>query len=266
MATVAEAFFDRNEVIGDSADVPYIVFDAVDEDDVKAAAAAEIPSELGTLRRKSIEIGERVNETTWKVVARYEAPPVSNPWGPTPDSTFTFDVGSETQHITQSIETVGRYGPAASTKLGGAIGYDGENVAGVDIRVPAPTFTETHFFSDEEFTEAYRNLLIRKAFHYNTDTFRGFDPGEVLFLGATCSRRGDDWDDPWEVTFKFAVSLNRTDLTVGDITGIDKKGWEYMWVQYADDLDDTVKEIVKKPVAVYVEKVYYGATFADLGI
>ena len=62
------------------------------------------------------------------------------------------------------------------------------------------------------------------------------------------------------------IPLRKTGLTVGDITGIDKKGWEYMWVRYADAEDTTAKAIVKKPVAVYVEKVYDAGNFADLGI
>jgi hypothetical protein len=39
-----------------------------------------------------------------------------------------------------------------------------------------------------------------------------------------------------------------------------------MWVRYADEVDDTVKQVVKKPVAVYIEKVYYGTNFGSLGI
>ncbi|MCK4601318.1 MAG: hypothetical protein KAU28_02550, partial [Phycisphaerae bacterium] len=64
----------------------------------------------------------------------------------------------------------------------------------------------------------------------------------------------------------FAASPNKTNLTVGEITGIDKKGWEYMWVRYADAEDAAAKAIVKKPVAVYVEKVYEEGNFAVLGI
>ncbi len=53
---------------------------------------------------------------------------------------------------------------------------------------------------------------------------------------------------------------------MGNITGIDKKGWEYMWVRYADAEDAAAKAIVKKPVAVYSEKVYKQGNFAGLGI
>ncbi len=87
--------------------------------------------------------------------------------------------------------------------------------------------------------------------------------GEVLFLGASGSKRGSD---DWEITFRFAASPNKTGLTVGDIVNINKKGWEYMWVRYADAEDAVAKAIVKKPVAVYVEKVYEDGDFSGLGI
>jgi hypothetical protein len=53
---------------------------------------------------------------------------------------------------------------------------------------------------------------------------------------------------------------------VGDISGISKKGWEYLWVQYAADVDNETKQVIKKPVAVYIEKVYPSGSFGALGI
>ena len=53
---------------------------------------------------------------------------------------------------------------------------------------------------------------------------------------------------------------------IGQITGINKKGWEYLWVRYADAEDTTAKVLVKKPIAVYVEQVYPTTGFAALGI
>ena len=66
---------------------------------------------------------------------------------------------------------------------------------------------------------------------------------------------------PVQVNFE-----NRTSFTVGGISVGSKLGWDYMWVRYADEVDDTVKQVVKKPVAVYIEKVYYGTNFGSLGI
>ena len=82
----------------------------------------------------------------------------------------------------------------------------------------------------------------------------------VLYAGA---KRGSG---DWEITFRFAASPNVTHLTIGDITGVDKKGWEYLWVRYADSVDDTAKALVKKPIAAYVERVYEYGDFSLLGI
>jgi hypothetical protein len=96
--------------------------------------------------------------------------------------------------------------------------------------------------------------------------FKGFQPGEVLFLGASGARRGTDPDDDWEITFRFAppASPNATGISVGDISGISKKGWEYLWVRYADQEDTGSHAIVKRPVAAYVERVYESGSFAAL--
>ena len=45
---------------------------------------------------------------------------------------------------------------------------------------------------------------------------------------------------------------------------VNKKGWEYVWVRYADAEDQDV--LVKQPIAVYVERVYEEGDFAALGI
>jgi hypothetical protein len=79
-------------------------------------------------------------------------------------------------------------------------------------------------------------------------------------------RRGDRREDLWEITYRFAVSQNRSSFTVGGIAVATKLGWDYLWVRYADEVDDALKQVVKKPVAVYIEKVYYGTDFSGLGI
>ena len=170
-----------------------------------------------------------------------------------------------TQHITQSLQTVGSYAPPGkqAPDFKGAIGVTHDSVEGVDITIPVYNFSETHYIATAAVTGAYKAALFNLTGKVNDGAFRGFAIGEVLFLGASGSKRGED---DWEITFRFAASPNVTGLTIGDITGIDKKGWEYMWVRYADAEDAAAKAIVKKPVAVYVEKVYETGDFAGLGI
>ena len=137
---------------------------------------------------------------------------------------------------------------------------------GVDITVPVFQFSETHYFTNDQVTPSYKGTLFTLTGKVNSGAFKGFQAGEVLFLGASGARRGTDPDDDWEITFRFAASPNASGISVGDISGISKKGWEYLWVRYADQEDTGSHAIVKRPVAAYVERVYDEGSFAGLGI
>lgn len=72
--------------------------------------------------------------------------------------------------------------------------------------------------------------------------------------------------DDWEISFRFAGSPNRRGPVIGDIGGIGKRGWEYLWVSYPDDEDDDTGSSVKRPAAICVEQVYEYGDSSMLGI
>ena len=265
-ATITELFAGRTETIGSRAraEIGYAVFNATDEAEVRALALSTLARFYQGLLLTNVMLDERINATTWKVRAIYEAPQPQQQDNPQP--TTTFDTGGGTQHITQSIGTKGRYGPSASPDLAGAIGFDGQNVNGVDITVPVFQFSETHFFVPTYVTQGFGLTLMALTGSINSGFFRGFQPGEVLFLGASGTRKGVAITDPWEINFKFAAQRNQNNLAIGGISGITKAGWDYLWVQYGSDVDAASKVLIKKPIAVYVEKVYPDGDFSGLGI
>ena len=112
----------------------------------------------------------------------------------------------------------------------------------------------------------YNSANYSSTHKTNAAGLKFYAPGEQLFIAASCSNTGDGPDDDWEITFRFAASPNETGLSVGSITGINKKGWEYLWVRYADAEDAGSGAIIKKPIAAYVERVYDDANFGALGI
>ena len=81
--------------------------------------------------------------------------------------------------------------------------------------------------------------------------FLTFQPGEVLFLGTT-GRWGPQTET--NLSYKFALSENASGLSFGELTGIDKKGWEHAWVSHRSDEDQG--KGVKVPQYVYVERIY----------
>ena len=268
---IEPGFFDRSQAVdGDwsytSAEVPYFVFDADDEDAALEFAKEKIAASFQGMALDSVKLEERINETTFKVIASYK--PQSFSYGSDgqiqePEPLYTFDTGGGTQHLTQSIKTAGKF-PSDAPDYGGAIGYDGENVNGVDIVQPVMNFAETHYFTQGKVTTTFKRKVAELTGKVNSDAFRGYDPGEVLFLGASGTLRGDKSTSLWEINYRFAVSPNRKQFNVGAISVSSKKGWDYMWVRYTDKPDNG--KVLKKPSSVYVEQVYESGSLSSLGL
>ena len=263
---VIEKIDSRESTTGKSAtvDLTYIITGTSDDIAAKAALATSSPLEydgLVRLSRHVAPVGDPTETLAWEGSVRYGARTLSEE----DLSAYSFDTGGGTQHITQALATRGAYaaGGATAPDFHGAIGVAEDAVEGVDITVPVYNFTETHYKPDDEVTLAYRGALFRLTGRVNDAAFKGLDAGECLFLGASGSKRGDG---DWELQFRFAALPNKSGLTVGGITGIDKKGWDYLWVRYEDVEDTTAKALVKKPMAVYIEKVYDDGDFSGLEI
>lgn len=255
-----------------SAELLYTITGTADEATAIATLKATAPTVLHNMKRQPVTVEPVHVDTTnpdkciWTGTVNYAPFEYQEP-PETGDSSFSFDTGGGTQHITQSLSTVHRYAASGTAPdFKGAIGVTHDNVEGVDITVPVYNFSETHYLSAATVTTAYKGTLFQLTGKVNSGSFRGLAAGECLFLGASGSRRGTGPDDDWEITFRFAGSPNRTGITVGPISGIAKKGWEYLWVRYQDAEDAIAKALVKKPIAAYVEKVYEEADLSVLGI
>ncbi len=249
---------------GDSHERRYVIKGTADEETALAATIEECPTEIAGLVRieadlEPVHIDEN-NEANciWTATVSYGPEPSE-----TGDWSLDIDTTGGTQHLSQSLETVASY-PSTAPDYKGAIGVSKDSVEGVDIVVSQFAWTETHYIPDSTMTRAYIMLIAGCTGKTNSTAFKGYQPGEVLFLGATASVRSGNND--WEVTFKFAASFNKTDITVGDITGIDKKGWEYMWVRYESIKDAVAKVLVQRPAAVYIERVYEQDDFNNMNL
>lgn len=277
MATrVEEAYGERDQTVDAKGNVteieiPYLVFGVEDEDAALSAARSTAAGKtVSGMYLDSVEMVERVNGDTWKVKAIYSQEDsdvdVDVDTGIEETSSFAFDTGGGTMHLTQSLETVGRY-PNSAPDFNGAIEVDNEgNINGVDVTMPVLNFTETHTMSSSRVTTSYKKNVAALTGTVNRSSFRGFAAGEVLFLGASGTKRSRKASSPWEITFRFAVSPNRSGLSVGKIKVSSKKGWDYLWTRYEDKVSDDKKNMVKAPSAAYVERVYPQGDFGNLGL
>jgi hypothetical protein len=224
---------------------------------------------------------EYLGDDAWQLEVSYVKEGAEDPEQPDPlRRTRSFDTGGGTQHITQAQPTHGfpqgehrfHTGTPAAPNMNGAIGVDGNSVNGVDIVIPALTWTETYDVPHQFITADYIKNLSKVTGTVNNATFRTFPAGEILFLGASGSQEwdSDKGDGPWNLSYKFSQSPNAGPgqtlpaITVGAITGIEKAGHDYMWIRYEDDVAS--QTLIKKPRFVYVNKVYRRANFAQLGI
>ena len=177
-------------------------------------------------------------------------------------SSESFDTTGGTVHVTQSFGT-NRFGLLAPD-FQGAIGVSDDRVDGVDITIPAYKFSETHYIPRIFVSTAYKNTLFQLTGKVNNATFKNFAAGEVLFLGSTGQRRGHE---DFEITYNFAASPNIGSIVfTPTIEVLNKEGWDYMWLYYADEVDTTAHRLVRRPRAAYVERVYQRADLGLLGL
>jgi len=223
-----------------------------------------------------------LGDNAWQVTIQYEKAGAEDGTDPLKRSR-SFDTTGGTQHITQSMRIAVKYEagifndeytlleaekrfPSNSADMSGAIGVDSNGVNGVDVVCPQLQWQENYDVPNVYVTSAYIRGVASLTGTTNNASFRGFEAGEVLFVGCSGNQ---EWDDqkgrgPWSLSYRFVASKNMSGNTIGAITGIGKKGHEYLWVRYEDAVDSST--LIKKPKAVYVNKVYNESNFAGLGI
>lgn len=235
-------------------------------------AMAQVPLTFfnGTylLYRVNVKLSERLSEEDWKVSIQYGTAQQQqqNQEQFATESAFNqqFEIGGGTARITHSKQTIQKYtsaGAGTGADFGKAINVTETGVEGVDIIVPNFSFSETRNFLAEEMA-SLRALLFTMVGKTNSTTFMGFAAGEVLYAGASGGLKGGNTFG--EVTHKFSASPNATGLSVGAITGIAKKGHEYLWVRSKETIDAGTGTVVLTPYQANVERVYASADLNNI--
>jgi len=250
----------------------YKIFGTQDDVEVHTAVSNAIASTLTywqypglptmQLRAEQYSVSY-LGDDAWQVTISYEKNGAEDGTDPLKRAR-SFDTSGGTKHMTQAYAE-SRFGTGAPDQKM-AIGVDSNGVNGIDIVVPQLQWQESYDVPNAYVTSSWIRGVAGVTGTTNSSAFRGFEAGEVLFVGCSGSQ---EWDDqkgrgPWSLAFRFVAEKNVTGQTIGDITGVSKKGHEYLWVRYEDAVDSNV--LLKKPKAVYVNKVYRESDFSALGI
>lgn len=259
---------------GATSDLLYTIKGTATTSEALAAVLAVAPAVYDGKPLQSAEVDPvfvdsgNPNASIWEGKAHYARKQDQEP--KVGEESYEFDTTGGTEHVTQSLESIGAWasgGPFSPLVWGGAIGPTSDGVEGCDIVSRVYRWNETHILDKEEVTEAYKDKLFMLTGTVNNASFRGKAQGSVLFMGCRGAARGDD---DVEITFQFAASRNRTlpDIPSYDeelISGVYKRGWEYLWIRYADD-ETPSGEPRKVAVSAHTERVYEYSDFSQLGI
>jgi hypothetical protein len=177
------------------------------------------------------------------------------------ESSYQFETAGGSIHITRALDETVFVASGTPPSFEDLIGVNGDEVAGADIVAPVFSFSETHVLPAASVTAGYKLALFAATGTTNNATWKGFAAGEVLFLGASGTSRGDL---AWQINYRFLAAKNQSGLSIGAITGISKKGHEYLWVKFDNGISQD--RWVKKIDAVIVNKVYQDHDFANIGI
>ena len=177
---------------------------------------------------------------------------------------WSFDSTGGSVSIKAAIDHRGSYPSGGDANPhNGSIGVsaDGKDVEGAEIIIPALKLSVTFRHPQAEVTMPFVKTLARATGQTNAYEFLTYEPGELLFMGATGS---DGSETEAEVTYQFAASENVSDLVLGGIAGIAKRGFDWVWIEF-DAGESTDGKPVLKPSRVHVEQVYreldFGSTF-----
>jgi hypothetical protein len=190
------------------------------------------------------------------------------------EPTFSYDFGSESEHIDRALAQV-HYGdkPRQTADL---INVTNDEVQGLEINSPILDVCEEHVFTEAQFSPSMRRALRDHLQKTNEKTFREFAIGEVLFVGASARKQAKRW----YVTFQFRVRRNVSDLSftlwkpfgaaglvftvIPSVVSVEKRGWQYLWIESVRMAQgDSVRVF---PRAVHVATVYDEIDFGVLGI
>jgi hypothetical protein len=140
---------------------------------------------------------------------------------------------------------------------------------GVDITTPAFKWTKTINIPKSQYTDAFVNAIYQASGKVNDAPFLFFLPGDAKFEGASTRfiETFDDIEDEVEITYHVTcIESQIVEETVDGFAFPIKRGWDYLWFQFAKTVDAGSNRLAPKKIAGYIDRVYKETDFAALGI
>jgi hypothetical protein len=218
-------------------ELKYFVIGDAPKKEVMLAVWNDAPAELDGLRKDSIRFEGYDDDRNAEFTVAYK----KSSSGSTPDTdeeeepTVSFNCGGGTRHVTTAISQrmahKDFFDPGLN--LANGINWNGQygdncDFAGVDVPSADLQETYTKVMNISSLTTAFRRKVAGLVGCVNANTFKGWEPGEVMFLG--CSFSGvDRARESVTVSFNFSIKPNEKNVKLGNIPLGDVAGWDYVW-------------------------------------
>ena len=206
---------------------------------------------------------ERIGQQEWRFTCNYDSV--------TPDiGGYTISIDTTGGQILQTYgyEQTAYAAPGeTATDFGTALDVQDGKPQGVQRIIPALKYQVRAKIATEYLGAsaiAYSKLIYQMTgFTNSTPMFGGeFAVGELLFIGAS----GELVAENPQLTFTFLASENVNGLTIGDVTGISKKGHDFLWFDFKKSKDTGSSRVATTVRSAYVGKVYSAADLTALSI
>lgn len=252
-----------------SREVSFLVMGANSKSEAFDAVLDESPEVEDGLLRKSVRFDGFDGEGVMSFTAVYEQQAESGSAGVGGDSSeepqMSFDCSGGTAHIVRSLN---QQKWKTEPNPGGMIGWNGKpgqeaEYAGVDVVTATMRESYTLQMRPSQLTTSYKRMLANLTGKVNSKSFKGWEAGEVLFLGASFSGN-QSGSDRITVTFNFAIQQNESAVPISPELAINKRGWEYIWTITKTVDDPETKTTKVELVNAYVEQVYPYEDFGKL--
>ncbi|MBQ9755296.1 MAG: hypothetical protein IJV93_11185 [Lentisphaeria bacterium] len=247
-----------------------------DEKDPGAAALRAVssmaPAELDGADLSRISLTKSYGSGVYEAAAEYEQSSSDrNSRKKIGDRLWIFDTTGGREQIYHG-KLLKRNGSIDSDYIpdpGTLINWNGRNgerfhAAGTSRIVPSMRESCIAVFRESDITPKFRRNVMALTGCVNASEFHSWQPGEVLFLGATSSVpfRNDRGARIAEVTFRFAVRCNRSSLEIGGVMMGEAGGWDLPWSISLPHSDG------RKPVTAgaYLSSIYEKGDFSVLKI
>lgn len=258
---------------GSTATVYYLVSGTVDDIEAIMAAYSEAVPEISSIPKSGASISERLAEDIWKIEITYahQSSGSVSSGGSGDTSTLSFECGGGTKKVKTSIGEQRRVINNNAPDPGRFIGWNGKSgddsqIDGVDIPTAQMRETYTKEMNLSSLSTSYRRRVAAMVGKVNSGKFKGWERGEVMFLG--CSFSGSKADGKITVSFNFNIQPGETvdlsDIAEGESGTVSKEGFEYIWTISETKTENKQPKTVVK--GAWIAKVTGYADFSQLGV